>query len=109
MHFKLAFIGFGTVGQGLAEILIKKQDMLATKYDFHYTIVAISDIIKGSVYDKQGLDMKKVLDIITKGKKLHEYPTGVKGMDSLETIKNMKNWQKKEFGKGIIAVLSKVR
>jgi ribonuclease D len=29
--------------------------------------------------------------------------------NSLETIKNMKNWQKKEFGKEIIAVLSKVR
>jgi ribonuclease D len=29
--------------------------------------------------------------------------------NNLETIKNMKNWQKKEFGKEIIAVLSKVR
>ncbi|MEE8552549.1 MAG: HRDC domain-containing protein [Desulfobacterales bacterium] len=29
--------------------------------------------------------------------------------NSLETIKNMKNWQKKEFGNEIIAVLSKVR
>jgi len=29
--------------------------------------------------------------------------------NSLETIKNMKNWQKKEFGKEIIAVLSKVK
>lgn len=88
MHFKLAVIGFGTVGQGLAEILINKQGMLAKKYDFHCTIVAISDITKGSVYDEQGLDIKKVLDIVTKGKNLHEYPTGIKGMDSLETIKS---------------------
>jgi ribonuclease D len=29
--------------------------------------------------------------------------------NSLKTIKNMKNWQKKEFGKEIIEVLSKVR
>jgi hypothetical protein len=28
--------------------------------------------------------------------------------NSFETIKNMKSWQKKEFGKEIIAVLSKV-
>jgi homoserine dehydrogenase len=87
MHFKLAFIGFGTVGQGLTEILLEKKEMLAKKYDFKWTIVAISDLIKGSVYDENGLDMKKILDLVKTGKKLDEYPAGVKGMDSLETIK----------------------
>jgi len=88
MHFKLAFIGFGTVGQGLTEILLEKKDMLAKKYNFHYTVVAISDIMKGSVYDENGLDMVKILDLVKTGKKLDGYPTGIKGMDSLETIKN---------------------
>ena len=87
MHFKIAFIGFGTVGQGLSEILLEKKDMLAEKYDFHYTIVAVSDIMKGSVYDESGLDMTKILDLVKMGKKLDEYPTGIKGMDSLTTIK----------------------
>ena len=88
MHFKIAFIGFGTVGQGLTEILLEKKDMLAEKYDFHYTVVAISDIMKGSVYDENGLDMTKVLDLVKKGKKLDEYPSGIKGLDSLATIKD---------------------
>ena len=57
MHFKLAFIGFGTVGQGLSEILLEKKEMLKKKYNFTWTVVAISDIMKGSVYDKNGLDM----------------------------------------------------
>ena len=87
MDFKLAFIGFGVVGQGLTEILLEKKDMLAEKYDFNYTIVAISDIIKGSVYDEKGLDMKKILEIVKNKKKLDEYPSGIKGMDSLSTIK----------------------
>jgi len=87
MHFKLAFIGFGTVGQGLTEILLEKKDMLAHKYNFRYTIVAISDIVKGSVYDKNGLDMAKILDLVKASKKLDEYPTGVKGLNSLDTIK----------------------
>jgi len=87
MHFKLAFIGFGTVGQGLSEILIEKKDMLSKKYDFHYSVVAISDFVKGSVYDKNGLDIKKILELVKKGKKIDEYPTGKKGMDSLTTIK----------------------
>ncbi len=88
MHFKLAFIGFGTVGQGLTEILIEKKDTLAEKYGFNYSVVAISDIMKGSVYDEDGLDMKKVLDLLKSGKKLDEYPTGIKGLDSISTIKD---------------------
>ncbi len=87
MSFKLAFIGFGTVGQGLTEILLEKKDMLAEKYDFNWTVVAVSDIMKGSVYDENGLDMVKVLALVKKGKKLDEYPSGVKGLDSLSTIK----------------------
>ncbi len=87
MHFKLAFIGFGTVGQGLAEILVEKKEMLSKKYDFQYTVVAISDIMKGSVYEKDGLDLKKILELVKKGKKLDEYPAGKKGMDGLTTIK----------------------
>jgi homoserine dehydrogenase len=87
MIFKLAFIGFGTVGQGLCEILLEKKELLAEKYDFHYSVVAISDIVKGSVYDKNGLDLKKILDLVKSGKKLDEYPGGVKGLDSLSTIK----------------------
>jgi homoserine dehydrogenase len=87
MHFKLAFIGYGTVGQGLTEILLEKKELLEEQYDFQWTIVAISDIKKGSVYDKNGLDMKKILNLVEEGKKLDEYPSGIKGMDSIETIK----------------------
>jgi len=87
MHFKLAFIGFGTVGQGLTEILLEKKEMLSKKFDFDWTIVAISDIIKGSVYDENGLDAKKILNLVKSGKKLDDYLSGIKGMDSIETIK----------------------
>lgn len=88
MQFKLAFIGFGVVGQGLTEILLEKKELLEERYDFHYSVVAISDIMKGSVYDENGLDMKKIIDLVKSGKKLDEYPTGVKGMDALTTIKD---------------------
>ena len=88
MDFKLAFIGYGTVGQGLTEILLEKQRMLEEKYDFTFSVVAISDLFKGSVYDDAGLDMKKILEIVKSGKKLDEYPSGIKGMDSISTIKD---------------------
>ena len=87
MQFKLAFIGFGTVGQGLTEILLEKKDMLSKKYGFQFSVVAISDTMKGSVYDENGLDMIKILDLVKSGKKLDEYPSGIKNLDSLSTIK----------------------
>jgi len=85
--YRLAFIGYGVVGQGLTEILLEKKEILKKKYGFDFTIVAISDIKKGSVYDKHGLDMDYVLDLMKQGKKLDEYPDGEKGMNSLQTIK----------------------
>jgi len=87
MHFKLAFIGFGVVGQGLTEILIEKKNLLKKKYNFNYTVVAISDVVKGSVYDKNGLDMEMILKLIKQGKKLNEYPSGIKDLNSISTIK----------------------
>ena len=88
MDFKIAFIGYGVVGQGLTEILLEKKETLAEKYDFHYKIVAISDFKKGSVYDENGLDIKQILNLIKQNKKIDEYPTGKKGMDALDTLKN---------------------
>ncbi|KYK22382.1 homoserine dehydrogenase [Thermoplasmatales archaeon SG8-52-2] len=86
MDFKLAFIGFGTVGQGLAEILLEKKEMLSEKYNFNWSVVAISDVIKGSICNENGLDLKEILDLVKAGKKLDEYPAGFKGMNSIETI-----------------------
>jgi homoserine dehydrogenase len=86
MDFKLAFIGFGTVGQGLAEILLEKKQMLSEKYDFNWSVVAISDVLKGSICNENGLDLKEILGLIKAGKKLDEYPSGFKGMNSIETI-----------------------
>ena len=87
MLFKLAFIGCGIVAQGLFEILIEKKNFLKEKYDFDCKVVAISDINKGSVYDENGLDLENILKLINQGKKLDEYPSGIKNLDSISTIK----------------------
>ncbi|RLF42071.1 MAG: homoserine dehydrogenase [Thermoplasmata archaeon] len=87
MEWKIAFIGFGTVGQGFAEILLEKKELLRERFDIKYRVVAISDMLKGSIYDKNGLDLKKILDMVKAGRKLDEYPGGIKGLDALATIK----------------------
>lgn len=87
MKHKLAFIGFGVVGQGLAEILVDKEKELKEQYGFEYSIVAVSDVQKGSVFNESGLDAKKLLTLVEATGKLEEYPQGEKGWDSLTTIK----------------------
>ncbi len=61
---KLALIGFGTVGQGLCEILLSKQEMLTTEYGFDWEVVAVSDMLKGSVFSPDGLDVKQLLSLV---------------------------------------------
>jgi homoserine dehydrogenase len=82
---KLAFIGFGVVGQGLAEILVNKREALAKRYGYEYSVVALSDFNKGSAYDANGLDLSKVL-ALAKDNKISEYPGAKTGLDALDTI-----------------------
>ena len=90
MTHKLAFIGFGTVGQGLAEILRDKGDILRDTVGFDAQIVAVSDLLKGSVYHPDGLDIGKLLDAVRRTGKVEDYPdtSGLeRGWDSLKTIR----------------------
>ena len=93
MEHNIALIGFGTVGQGLCEILLSKKDYLKNEYNFSGKIVAISDVIKGSVYCRNGLDIQQCLDIVNNENKLETYSCSDntcdcnKGWDALRTIK----------------------
>ncbi len=85
MH-KLAMIGFGVVGQGLARILHDKRDELKEKHGFECSIVAVSDINKGSAYKAGGMDIEKLLEL-AENDAISQYPGAEAGWDALETIK----------------------
>ena len=90
MVHKLAFIGFGVVGQGLAEILQDKKDALKQEEDFEAQIVAVSDLMKGSLYHPNGLDIDLLLKTLKDTGSLENYPQTsglIKGWDSLTTIR----------------------
>jgi len=87
MAQKLALIGFGTVGQGLAEILIEKKDQLKKRYGYEAAVVAISDINLGSVFKSGGLDLRKVLEQVERDGRIDTVPGASTGWDSLETIR----------------------
>jgi len=93
MKTRIALIGFGTVGQGLCDIFLSKEAYLKSKYGFEASIVAISDVLKGAVYCKEGLDIQQCLDLVKDGNNLDKHKCNgtncncEKGWDSIRTIK----------------------
>ncbi|SIS47564.1 homoserine dehydrogenase [Salimicrobium salexigens] len=85
----IAMIGFGGVGQALVEILEEKAENLHERYGLETKIVAVSDLIKGSVYQEKGLDVQQLLECIRKDGSVENYPEQpgvIKGLSSIETI-----------------------
>jgi homoserine dehydrogenase len=61
MKQHIAIIGFGTVGQGIAEILLEKKTFLKDKYNYEFTIVAVADAIYGNCYNPRGVNIAQML------------------------------------------------
>src|SRR6188508_2868955 len=63
--YRLALIGFGSAGQGLAQILRDHGDALARRYGVDLRIVAICTLRRGSLYDPAGLDPAALLEALS--------------------------------------------
>ncbi len=84
--FRLALIGFGTVGQGLAQVLHDDTDRLATQLGIELIIVAVSDPARGSLYDPGGLDPAGLLAAIAESGTIESLPALQRGWDAPRTI-----------------------
>jgi homoserine dehydrogenase len=82
---QILLLGFGTVGQGLAELLLEKEKYLKSQYGIEPRVVGIADMLKGNVIDQNGIDLKKALQLVKDGAKLSDLPGGFEG-DALEAI-----------------------
>ena len=87
MIFDLAFVGFGTVGRGLADLLLEKKEELKRKYGMEYRVVAISDIRVGSILDDRGIDLREALRLADAGTSLETLPAQKKGLSAIETVR----------------------
>jgi len=71
---RLLLIGFGTVGQGLAELLVEKREALARDHGFTWSVTGITDMQKGSCYDPAGIDLPRAVELVQQGRSLSTYP-----------------------------------
>lgn len=87
VRFDLAFIGFGTVGRGLAELLIEKRSLLEKVYGIEWRVVAISDIKLGSIVDDNGIILTEALRLADSGGNLEVLPAQRKGLSAVDVIR----------------------
>jgi homoserine dehydrogenase len=83
-RYRLALIGFGTVGQGVAEILAERREQYRSEFGADFQIVAVSDINRGSVHRPEGFEPRELLD---HAGALERLDAPHKGWDALRTIR----------------------
>ena len=86
-HKKLALLGFGNVGQALAELLLRKKDELETIYDLTYSITAIATGSHGAAINPDRIDSQKALTLIRAGGSLDELSVSPPPSDRHEFIR----------------------
>lgn len=85
--YKLALIGFGNVGQGFARILQDKTSFFKEHFKLDIQIVAVSDLLKGSVYNPDGLDINTLLSAVESKGDIKSVDAPHTGWDALQTIR----------------------
>jgi homoserine dehydrogenase len=84
--YRLALIGFGNVGQGFAQILREQGADLAHNLEVEFKIVAVSDPLKGSIYQPEGFAPAALLECVQAGRSLETLPAAAHGWDAQRTI-----------------------
>jgi homoserine dehydrogenase len=87
MHYNLALIGFGNVARSLARLLLRKQDLLKSKYDITFSATGIATGRHGFAVNADGLDIKQALEFVESGKSISPLSTFQIG-DSLSVIQH---------------------
>src|SRR6266702_332695 len=73
-RLRLSITGFGTVGQGLAELLSTKRDLLQQEYNLDITLVSVANARSGFIYRKDGLDIPALLELAAARRPLTAHP-----------------------------------
>jgi len=80
-------LGFGNVGQAFARLILKKEPELKETYHLQLQINAIATGQHGLALDVNGLDLRKMLNLISKGESLHSPDKLVDKKDALTLIR----------------------
>jgi homoserine dehydrogenase len=85
---RIALIGFGNVGQGFVNILKEQGESLAQQFGVRFQIIAVCDLLKGSVCNPDTLNPATLLEAIHKNGNLDSISASYHGWDALRTIQD---------------------
>lgn len=86
-HLRLSLIGFGVVGQGLAELLVSKRKLLLEHYHLDVKVVSVATARHGFVYREDGLHLPTVLELAAQKRPLTEQPGVQHWKNTLEGLR----------------------
>ncbi|MGB9522031.1 MAG: homoserine dehydrogenase, partial [Anaerolineales bacterium] len=69
---KLAFIGFGNVGQALARLLLRKEKELRNRYGITFQVNGIATAHHGLAISEEGLDLNRAIEVVQQKGTLNE-------------------------------------
>jgi homoserine dehydrogenase len=71
LHYKLALLGFGNVGQAFSRLLLDKDTDLKNQYNITFSVTGITTGHHGSAVNTTGLDLAQALELIENGNSLN--------------------------------------
>jgi homoserine dehydrogenase len=86
-HCNLALLGFGNVGQALAQLLLKKRQELRRKYNLTFSVTGIATGSHGRAIDPEGLDLERALSLIQEGESLDSLSSQPAPQDNSDFIR----------------------
>ncbi|NOZ59216.1 MAG: homoserine dehydrogenase [Euryarchaeota archaeon] len=84
---RLQIIGFGVIGQGLAEVLLRKREELRERHGLELKVVSITDI-SGTAVAEEGIDLEKAIEVARETGAIVNYP-GAREMSGVEAIEEV--------------------
>lgn len=86
-RLRLSIIGFGTVGQGFAELLSTRRDLLRQEYNLDLALVSAANARSGFIYREGGLDIPALLQLATSRRPLTAHPGVMHWENPLEGLR----------------------
>jgi len=88
-HYNLALVGFGNVGQALANLLLRKRQVLAQQYRITFTVTGIATGRHGLAIDPAGIDLERAIEMASNHQPLTALHTTIpvtNGMDFIQAV-----------------------
>src|SRR5438128_1754168 len=85
-QLRLSLLGFGTVGQWLAEALHTRQAWLQQEYGVDVTVISVATAHHGMIYRENGLDIPTLLDLVATQQPLTNHPSVTHWTNALEGL-----------------------